>query len=51
MLISKIAKEHKDELEKLEKEFNEQALKYSENEKFLKDNLEELQKRKDELEK
>lgn len=51
MLISKLSKEHKEELEKLECDFNEQVIKLTENEKYLKDGLEVLNKKRDELEK
>jgi hypothetical protein len=40
MLISKLSKEHKEELERLEKEFTEHVSRLTENEKNLKDNLE-----------
>lgn len=43
MMISKLSKEHKDELEKLEKEFSDHIDRLTENEKLLKDNLDSLQ--------
>lgn len=49
-MISKLSKEHKDEMERAEKEFSEQILKFSENEKLLKDNLNEIAKKKEDLE-
>jgi len=42
MLISKLSKEHKEELEKLEKEFSEHVQRMSENERNLKEHLESL---------
>lgn len=51
MLISKISKEHKEELEKLEQQFNEQVTRLTENERNLKESLEALQHKKDELQK
>ena len=51
MLIAKISKEHKEELEKIETHFIEQIVKLSENEKRLKESLDSVQKKRDELEK
>ena len=51
MLIAKISKEHKEELEKIETHFIEQIVKLSENEKSLKESLDSVQKKRDELEK
>ena len=42
MLISKLSKEHKEELEKIEREFSDHLLRLNEQEKNLKENLEEL---------
>jgi hypothetical protein len=38
-MISKLSKEHKEELERVEKEFGEHIERLTENEKLLKDNL------------
>ena len=51
MLISEISKEHKQEIEKLEKEFELKCSEYIENERVLKQNMEILQKYSEELEK
>ncbi len=51
MLIAKISQEQKEELERLEKDFSDNIVRMNENEKAMKDNLQELQNRKDELEK
>ena len=51
MLIAKISKEHKEVLEKIETHFIEQIVKLSENEKSLKESLDSVQKKRDELEK
>ena len=51
MLIAKISKEHKEEWEKIETHFIEQIVKLSENEKSLKESLDSVQKKRDELEK
>jgi len=50
MLISKLSEEHRDAMEQLEKEFGEQFQKMNESERHLKDALEQMQKRKEELE-
>jgi len=42
MLISKLSKDHKDELDKLESEFTDQVLRLTETEKHLRTNLEEV---------
>lgn len=51
MLISEISKEHKDEIEKLEREFQTKFNEQAENERILKENKEILQKYTEELEK
>lgn len=51
MLISKLNEEHKDIIENIEKEFNDHIQKMTESEKHLKDALDDVQKRKDVLEK
>lgn len=51
MLISKLSKEHKEELERIETQFNDHIGRLTENERNLKESLENLQKKKDELEK
>ena len=43
MLISKLTKEHKEELDRLEREFTDQVTKLSENEKNLKESLDSVQ--------
>jgi len=50
MLISEISKEHKNELEKLDKEYQEKFKEQANNEKVLKQNMEILQKYSEELE-
>jgi len=45
MLISKLSSEHKGELERMEKDFQEQVTKLSENERALKDSLRDLMMR------
>ena len=51
MLISEISKEHKDEMEKLEKEYQAKFQEQAQNERLLKQNMEILQKFNKELEK
>jgi hypothetical protein len=51
MLISEISKEHKEELDRLEREFQQKFNEQAENERRLKNNLEILQKYSDDLEK
>lgn len=51
MLISKLNEEHRDAMEQIEKEFSDQFQKMTETEKHLKDALDSMQKKKDELEK
>jgi septal ring factor EnvC (AmiA/AmiB activator) len=51
MLISKLNEEHRDAMEALEKEFGEQFQRMTETEKHLKDALDTMVKRKEELEK
>lgn len=51
MLISKVSEEHRGIVEEMEKEFNDHIAKMTESEKHLKEALDELQKKKDELEK
>jgi hypothetical protein len=51
MLISEISKEHKEELDRLEREFQQKFNEQAENERRLKSNLEILQKYSDDLEK
>ena len=51
MLISEISKEHKEELDRLESEFQKKFNEQAENERRLKSNLEILQKYSDDLEK
>ena len=50
-MISKLFKEHKSEVDRLEQEFESTINKYSENEKLLKTALEETQARHDLVEK
>jgi hypothetical protein len=51
MLISKLNEEHKEMIENIEKDFSEHIQKMTESEKHLKQALDDLQKKKDELEK
>lgn len=51
MMISKLNEEHRAAIDGLEKEFTEHVQKLTDNEKHLKDALDSLQKKKDELEK
>jgi len=51
MLISKLNEEHREAIDGIEREFSEQVQKMNDNEKHLKDALDTLQKRKDQLEK
>ena len=51
MLISEISKEHKEEMDKLEMEFQQKFNEQAENERKLRENLEMLQKYSDKLEK
>ena len=51
MLISEISKEHKEEMDKLEKEFQAKFQEQAHNERILKQNMEILQKYNEEIEK
>jgi hypothetical protein len=51
MLISKLNEEHKDMLESLEQQFTDQLQKATDSERRLKEALDEVTKRRDELEK
>ena len=51
MLISEISKEHKDDMEDLEKQFMSRFQEYIDNEKLLKENMEILKKYAEDVEK
>ena len=51
MLISKLNEEHKEMIENIERDFNEQIQRANEQERHLKEALDQLTQRKDELEK